>query len=162
MLSLVSSKISFTAWKYSQKIKILRNFENQEVWQACLARNSEIPPNAVVGGKAHSRHTSADASSDDEEVVSNIYQILTHPKQDELKSIPTQGNHVLTGTLQAGGDYWSSLFIGRVLFEGGVCCGKFALTCWCVSIPWGGKEHAIQSDIEVLCLGCIQEEEEEQ
>ena len=139
------------------------------------ARNGEVPPNAVIGGnesngrplyvarfvtkecqlapgKLEPSHRSAYASCNGQEQSSNVYQVLTHPNQQELRWVPTNGNNLPTGALQAGGDYKSPLYIGRAPFQGGVCCGKYEPSHGCVYVPWGGKEHGVPNNFEVLCL----------
>jgi hypothetical protein len=140
-----------------------------------LARNGEIPPNAVPGGheangqtiyiarfvtqegqlapgKLAPQYKLAYIGYGGMERTSDVYQVLTHPNQQELKWVPSNGNNLPTGALQAGGDYHCSLFIGRAPFEGGVCCGKFAPSHGCVYLPWGGREHCVPNNFEVLCL----------
>jgi hypothetical protein len=140
-----------------------------------LARNGEIPHDAVPGGheangqttyiarfvtkegqlapgKLVPQYRQAYTCYNGKEQSSEIYQVLTHPNQQELKWVPSSGNNLPTGALQAGGDYKSPLFIGRAQFQGGVCCGKFEPSHNCVYLSWGGREHCIQNNFEVLCL----------
>ncbi|CAF1087612.1 unnamed protein product [Adineta steineri] len=140
-----------------------------------LAQNGEVPPNAVPAGyeangqityvarfvttggqlapgKLFPPYRQAYSSYNGIEHSSYIYQVLTHPNQQELKWVPSNGNNLPTGALQAGGDYKSPLYIGRAPFQGGICCGKFEPTHNCVYLPWGGREHCVQNNFEVLCL----------
>jgi hypothetical protein len=145
-----------------------------------LARNGEIPPNAVPGGqeaysqplyiarfitregqltpgKLAPQYKKAYISYNGKEQNSDVYQVLTHPNQQELKWVPTNGTNLPTGALQAGGDYKSPLFIGRAPWKGGICCGKFEPTHGCLYLPWGDVENCVQNNFEVLCLTRIHE-----
>ncbi|CAF5112411.1 unnamed protein product, partial [Rotaria sp. Silwood1] len=137
------------------------------------AYNGEVPPNAVPGGheangqtlyvarfitkegqlapgKLALQYRQAYASYGGREESSNVYQVLTHPNQQELKWVHTSGNNLPTGALQAGGDYRSPLFIGRAPFKGGLCCGKFEPSHGCVYIPWGDTKHCTPNNFGVL------------
>ncbi|CAF5038410.1 unnamed protein product [Rotaria sp. Silwood1] len=143
------------------------------VW--VLASNGEVPPNAVSGGheangqpiyvarfttkegqlapgKLAPSHKQAFVSCGGKEQTSTVYQVLTHPNQQDLRWVPTSGNNLPTGALQAGGDNRNPLFIGRASFQGGICCGKFEPSHNCVYLPWGGRENSIPNNFEVLCL----------
>jgi hypothetical protein len=145
-----------------------------------LARNGEVPPNAVPGGneadgqtlyiarfvtkegqlapgKLAQSHRRAYVSCGGKEQSSEIYQVLTHSNPSELRWVPVYGDQIPTGALQAGGDHRSPLFIGRAPFEGGLCCGKFEPAHRCIYVPYGGKEHNIPHNFEVLCLARILE-----
>lgn len=145
-----------------------------------LSQNGDIPPNAVEGGreangeplyiarfiskecqlapgKLARSHRSAYVSCNSTEQSASVYQVLTCSNQQELKWVPTSGNNLPTGALQAGGNHQSPLYVGRAQFQGGVCCGKFEPTHGCVYVPWGGKENAIPNNFEVLCLARILE-----
>ena len=50
------------------------------------------------------------------EQTSSVYQVLTHPNQEQLKWVPSSGNNVPTGALQAGGIVNDPLFIARAPF----------------------------------------------
>ncbi|CAF0921206.1 unnamed protein product [Rotaria sordida] len=139
------------------------------------ASNGQVPPNAVPGGKEANGETlyvarfitkegqlapgklspqnkNAYSSCGGKEQSSSVYQVLTHPNQQELRWVPTSGNNLPTGALQGGGDHRSPLFIGRAPFQGSVCCGKFEPTHGCVYLPYGGQEHSVMNNFEVLCL----------
>lgn len=140
-----------------------------------LAQHGEIPPNAIPAGheadgralyiirfitkggqltpgKLTANTREAHVSHGGKEVSSDAYQVLTHPHPQELKWVPTSGNNVPTGALQAGGDDRDPLFIGRAPFQGGICCGKFEPSHNCVYLPWGGHEHRVTDHFEVLCV----------
>ncbi|CAF2634849.1 unnamed protein product [Rotaria sp. Silwood2] len=140
-----------------------------------LASNGQVPPNAVPGGqegngqilyiarfitkegqlapgKLAPHYQQAYASCGGKEQSSSVYQVLTYPNQQELKWVPSNGNNLPTGALQAGGNQQSPLFIGRASFQGGICCGKFEPSHGCVYLPWGGRENSVPNNFEVLCL----------
>lgn len=145
-----------------------------------MTRNGEVPPNAVPGGQESNgqiiyvarfitkegqlapgklvpQYKRAYASCGGKEQNSDVYQVLTHPNQQELKWVATHGNNIPTGALQAGGDFKSPLFIARALFQGGICCGKFEPSHSCIYIPWGDKENCVKDNFEVLCVTRISE-----
>ncbi|UJR13384.1 hypothetical protein I4U23_000400 [Adineta vaga] len=150
--------------------------DTEAVW--VLARDGEVPQNAVPGGREANGQTNyiarfitkegqlapgklvtqykqAYSGCGGIEQSSSIYQVLTHPNQNELKWVPTHGNNLPTGALQAGGDHQSPLYISRAQFQGGLCCGKFEPTHSCAYLPWGGEEHCVTNNFEVLCLARI-------
>ncbi len=179
-MSLASSKFSFNLFlNYFDYLNKGSQYKDTGLaW--ILARNGEVPPNAVPGGqeangqtlyiarfftkegqlapgKLAPSHRKAFASCGGKEQTSDVYQVLTHPNQQELKWVSTNRNNIPTGAIQAGGDYRSPLFIGRAPFQGGICCGKFEPTHNCCYIPWGDQENAIPENFEVLCLTNIHE-----
>lgn len=156
-MSLASSKFSFNLFlNYFDYLNKGSQYKDTGLaW--ILARNGEVPPNAVPGGKLAPSHRKAFASCGGKEQTSDVYQVLTHPNQQELKWVSTNRNNIPTGAIQAGGDSRSPLFIGRAPFQGGICCGKFEPTHNCCYIPWGDQENAVPENFEVLCLTNIHE-----
>ena len=147
------------------------------VW--VLARNGELPPNAVVAGyeadgtkiyvgrfytkegelapgKVVPKMGCAYNGCCWKEQSSKTYQVLTHPNQDEqLKWVATTGNNIPAGALRAGGSPGKDgLYIARAPLAGGICCGKFQPGDGCAYLPFGGTEHRLVN-CEVLCISTL-------
>lgn len=140
-----------------------------------LARNGEIPPNAVVGGregdvelyvarfynkeghlvpgKLHHKTRRAYTCQGGREDGANVYQVLTHPDQSKLKWIPTTHGVVPTGALQGGKEGGHTLYIGRANHESRLICGKVVIGS--LFLPLNGREFCIRDNYEVLCVTSV-------
>ena len=147
------------------------------VW--VLAQNGLVPPNAVISGhendgtmlyvgRAYTKegqlapgkvvpsHGCLYHGCGGTEQAARVYQVLTHPNQNEgLKWVPTTDGNLPTGALRAGGEsIRNGLYIARATFNGSLCGGKFEPAHGCAYVPWGGKEHSVKQ-CEVLCVTAV-------
>ena len=141
-----------------------------------LARDGEVPPNAVIGGhegrvtlyvarfytkkgylspgKLHPPCGKAYNGNAGEEHSSNVYQVLTHPDQNRgLVWVPSKGGVIPAGALQGGIENSHPLYIGRGMHDHKLICGKVrAEKLW---LPYYGKEIGLSDDFEVLCVTSV-------
>ncbi|PAA76145.1 hypothetical protein BOX15_Mlig012514g1 [Macrostomum lignano] len=153
------------------------NHNDIEGIELCLswhpASNGDIPAGAVkagedcyvarakhegewVPGKLSAGHTSAYVPYGDEEVPYSEYEVLVSSEIGHFgcgyQWLPAKGNSVPKGALVSGYDNGAPLYVARATFEGEVCCGKAQPDLECAYISWGGKEHKIVDDYEVLTM----------
>ncbi len=141
-----------------------------------MARDGEVPPNAVVGGregdvdlyvarfytkegylapgKVHPKTKRAYIGQSGKEHSSNVYQVLTHPdQQQKLKWVPVTGGAVPTGALQGGKENNHVLYIGRAKHESHLICGKVVIGN--LYLPLNGREIRLSENYEVLCVTSV-------
>ena len=141
-----------------------------------LARNGEVPPNAVVGGregdvdlyvarfytkdghlipgKLHPRTRRAYNSFGGKELSSDVYQVLTHPDQArQLKWVPATPGAIPTGALQGGQGRSGVLYIARAPHQSFVICGKVGSDK--MYVPLNGREITVGEGYEILCVTSV-------
>ncbi|XP_018017488.1 uncharacterized protein LOC108674095 [Hyalella azteca] len=88
---------------------------------------------------------------DGEAIAKETYYVLGNPGAVTMCWVGASGGYVPSGALEGGrGEDGETLFIGRVMVDGVVSCGKVVPSRGVCLVPYGGAEHS-HRDYEVLC-----------